>query len=113
MGRRLSKLTFWGALLTVRLHSNMGVQVVQSTICLLTSIPSALVHTLNLLITTAGTLMLLGTWDRNERVDLCQMLLTISCTGGVEEVKEFNTKEPSKTPWMTTNASRMKLTGIA
>jgi len=47
----------------MRLHSNMGIQVVQRAICLFTAIPSALIHALNLLISTTWTLVLLCTWD--------------------------------------------------
>lgn len=50
----------------MRLHCYMRIQMVQSAIGLLTTIPPALVHTLNLLITTARPLVLLGTRDGNK-----------------------------------------------
>lgn len=49
--------------------------MVQGSVCLLTSIPSTLIHTLNLFISTAGSLVLLGARNGDERIDLCQMLL--------------------------------------
>lgn len=54
---------FGGAFCAMRLHSNMGIQVVQRAICLFTAIPSALIHALNLLISTTWTLVLLCTWN--------------------------------------------------
>lgn len=59
----------------MRLHSDMSIEMVQGAICLLTSVPSTLVHTLDLLISTTGSLVLLGTRDWDERIDLRQMLL--------------------------------------
>lgn len=44
--------------------------MIQSAVGLLTSIPTAFVHALNLLITSARPLMLLGTGDGHEAVDL-------------------------------------------
>lgn len=48
----------------------MGVQVVESTVGLLTPVPAALVHTLNFLVPATRSLVLLRTGDWNERVDL-------------------------------------------
>jgi len=64
--------------LTVRLHGDVGVEVVQGTISLLAAVPSTLIHTLNFLITTSRTLMLLGAGNRNEGVNLWYVLLGIS-----------------------------------
>lgn len=58
--------TFRSALGSMRLHGNVRVQVVQCTICLFTAIPSTLVHTLDFLIPTTGSLVLLRTGNRNE-----------------------------------------------
>lgn len=64
------RLTFRSALLAVGLHSNMRIEMVQSAVCLFAAIPAALVHALNLLVAASGTLVLLGTGNRDERVDL-------------------------------------------
>jgi hypothetical protein len=60
--------TFWSALRAVRLHCDVCVQMVKGTIGLLAAVPAALVHALNLLVATTRALVLLGTWDGNERV---------------------------------------------
>lgn len=65
-----AQLTFRSTLRSVRLHGDVRIEVVQCSVCLLTAIPSALVHTLNLLVTATRSLVLLGTGDRHERVDL-------------------------------------------
>lgn len=71
--------TFGSALLAVRLHGYVGVQVVQGAIGLLATVPAALVHALDFLVTSTGTLVLLGAGDGDEGVDLRErMLLTIS-----------------------------------
>jgi hypothetical protein len=51
------------SLRTVRLHCDVRVQVVQSTVGLFASVPAALVHALNLLIAAARSLVLLRTWN--------------------------------------------------
>jgi uncharacterized membrane protein YkgB len=56
--------------LTVRLHGDMSIEMVQCTISLLATIPSTLVHALDFFISSTGALVLLGTRNRNERVDL-------------------------------------------
>lgn len=53
----------------------MCVEMVQCAVSLLAAIPTTLVHALNLLISSTGSLMLLGTGDRNERVYLVAKLL--------------------------------------
>lgn len=57
------------------LHGDMGVEVVQRAICLLTTVPSTLVHALNLLISATWTLVLLGSWNWNEGVNLRKWML--------------------------------------
>jgi hypothetical protein len=52
----------------MRLHRNVGVQVVQSAIGFFASVPAALVHALNFLISSAGSLVLLRAWNWHERV---------------------------------------------
>jgi hypothetical protein len=44
--------------------------MVQCTVGLFTAVPSTLVHALDLFISTSRSLVLLGTWDGDERVDL-------------------------------------------
>lgn len=62
--------TFRSALLAVRLHGDMGIEMVQCAICLLASVPSALVHPLDLFVSATRTLVLLSTGDWDEGVDL-------------------------------------------
>lgn len=62
--------------MTVRLHRNMGVEVVQCAISLLAAIPTTLVHALDFFITSARALVLLGTRNRDKGVDLRQMMLS-------------------------------------
>ena len=59
-------LTFGGPLLTVSLHRHMGIQVIQRSVSLLTSIPTALIHALNFLIPSSRSLVLLGARNRDE-----------------------------------------------
>lgn len=56
----------------MRLHGDVGVEMIQCAISLLAAIPSTLIHALNLLITTSRTFVLLcaGNWD--ERINLPQ-----------------------------------------
>lgn len=69
-------LKFFGSsLLAVRLHGDMRVEMVQSAVGLLASIPAALVHALDFLIASAGALVLLRAWDGHERVNLAGSLL--------------------------------------
>jgi hypothetical protein len=70
--------TFRSPLLTVRLHGDMGVEVVQCAISLLTAIPSTLVHALNFFVTSARALVLLGAGNGNKGVNLRQMMLLVN-----------------------------------
>lgn len=64
----------------MRLHSNVSIQMIKCAVGLLAAIPSALVHALNFFITSPGTLVLLCTGNRDERVDLGERVLyTVSC----------------------------------
>lgn len=60
--------TFWGSLLAVRLHCDVSVQMVESTIGLLAAVPATLVHALNLFISPARALVLLRARNWNKRV---------------------------------------------
>lgn len=93
-----SKLTLRSALRAVSLHSHVCVEVVQSAIGLLTALPSTLVHALDLLVATARTLVLLGTRDRDEGVDLQQnhrvsAPRSTPCGGKSQSLKITNEKE--------------------
>jgi hypothetical protein len=48
----------------------MSIEMVQCAISLLAAIPTTLVHALDFLITSARALVLLGTGDGDERVNL-------------------------------------------
>lgn len=50
----------------MRLHSYVRIQMVQSTIRFFAAVPAALIHALNFLVTASRSLVLLGTWNRNE-----------------------------------------------
>jgi hypothetical protein len=67
---RNQRRTFRSALRAVRLHRDVGVQVVQRAVGLLAAVPAALVHALDLLVASARALVLLRTGDGDERVDL-------------------------------------------
>ena len=66
LDRRVTSHTFGGSLLSMRLHSHMGIQVVQGSVRLLASVPTALVHALNLLIATTWPLVLLCSRNGHE-----------------------------------------------
>jgi hypothetical protein len=55
------------------LHRHVRVQMVQSTVGLLAAVPTALVHALDLLVSPAGALVLLGTRNGDERVNLSRV----------------------------------------
>jgi hypothetical protein len=54
---------FRSALGAVRLHGHMGIEMIQGSVSLFTPIPSALVHALDLLVSSSRALVLLGTWN--------------------------------------------------
>jgi hypothetical protein len=54
----------------VRLHRDVRIQMIECAVRLFAAVPATLVHALNLFVATTWSLVLLGTWDRNERVDL-------------------------------------------
>lgn len=62
--------TFGHPLRAMRLHSDMGVQMVQCAVGLLAAVPAALVHALDLLIASARSLVLLRTRNGHKAVDL-------------------------------------------
>lgn len=62
-------LTFGCALLTMSLHRHMCIQMVQCPVRLFAPIPTALVHSLDLFISPARSLVLLRTRDGYERIN--------------------------------------------
>ncbi len=54
----------------MRLHGDVRIEMIQGTIRLLTTLPTALVHALNLFETTSRALCLLRAGNGDERVDL-------------------------------------------
>ena len=61
-------LTFWRSLWTMRLHSDVRIQMVQGAVSLFTTIPSAFVHPLDLFVSPSRTLVLLRARNRDERI---------------------------------------------
>ena len=61
----------------MRLHCDVSIQVVQGAVGLLATVPSALVHALNLLVSATWTLVLLGSWNWDEGVDLAQWVVLL------------------------------------
>lgn len=57
------------------LHRNVRVQVVESTVGLLTTVPAALVHALDFLISATWALVLLRARDGHKTVDLRVIVL--------------------------------------
>ena len=54
----------------MRLHCDVRIQVVERAVGLLAAVPAALVHALDLFVASSRALVLLGTGDGDERVDL-------------------------------------------
>lgn len=59
----------------MRLHCDVRIEMVQGAICLFAAVPAALVHPFDLFISSAGSLVLLGTWNWDERVNLRKKVL--------------------------------------
>jgi hypothetical protein len=68
-------LTLWRALLSVTLHCDMSIKVVERTIRLFATIPATLVHALDLLVSPARSLVLLSSRNWYKRVNLIRALL--------------------------------------
>lgn len=66
---------FRSALLSVALHCDVSIQMIQRAIRLLAAIPSALIHALDLFVSPARPLVLLRSRDGNKRIDLIRALL--------------------------------------
>jgi hypothetical protein len=52
----------------------MRVQVIERAICLLATLPATFVHSLDFFISTTGTLVLLGTGNWDEGINLLKLL---------------------------------------
>jgi hypothetical protein len=52
----------------------MRVQVIESAICLLTTLPATLVHSLDFFVSTTRALVLLGTGNWNKGIDLLELV---------------------------------------
>ena len=66
MKNKNNRLTFRRALLAVRLHRNVRVQVVERSVRLFATVPTALVHPLNFLVAPPRPLVLLRTGNWHE-----------------------------------------------
>lgn len=92
------RLTFRGSLRAMRLHRDVRVEVVQRAVGLLTAVPTTLVHSLNLLIASPGSLMLLRAWDRDEGVHLSGLVSTgnldVNVSGRKGGVKPISLSAP-------------------
>lgn len=66
----------------------MRVQVIERAICLLTTLPTTLVHSFNFFISTAGALVLLGTGNGNEGIDLLEVVRYMTRDDGKTSDKE-------------------------
>lgn len=64
------QLTLGSTFLSMRLHSNVRVQVVERAVSLFATVPTTLVHPLNLFIASSRSLVLLCARDGHERINL-------------------------------------------
>ena len=83
-----SKHTFWSSFVSMRLHGDMRVQVIERAICLLTTLPTTLVHSFDFFISTAGALVLLGTGNGNEGIDLVERVRYMTGDGANKRKKK-------------------------
>ena len=72
----------------MRLHGDMRVQVIERAICLLTTLPTTLVHSFDFFISAAGTLVLLGTGNGNEGIDLVERVRYMTGDGANKRKKK-------------------------
>lgn len=75
---RYSQRTFGSSLLSMRLHGDVGIEMVQSAVGLFATVPATLVHALNLLVSSSRTLMLLRSGDGHERVNLWKIKFALA-----------------------------------
>lgn len=63
---KLERLTFWSSFRPVRLHGNVRIQMVERAVRLLATVPSTLVHPLDLFVSPSWPLVLLRARYRDE-----------------------------------------------
>jgi hypothetical protein len=56
----------------MRLHGDMRVQMIERAVRLFTTLPATLVHSLDFFVSASGPLVLLGTGNGNEGIDLLE-----------------------------------------
>lgn len=91
--RGVEVLAFGNALLSMRLHSDVSIQMVQSAVGLLASVPATLVHALNFLIASARSFMLLSARNRDETKDLGTSMLDITLKGNLARTKALKSRD--------------------
>lgn len=62
----------------MRLHGDVGIEMVQSAVGLFATVPATLIHALDLLVTSSRTLVLLCTRDGHERVNLLKIKFALA-----------------------------------
>jgi hypothetical protein len=97
-------LTFRCSFLSVRLHGDMRIQVVECAICFLAAVPPALVHAFYFLVSPPGPFVLLRTWNWDERVNL--EVVTAREVSQPPGSKEFTARQrpPIPSPRVSLNA---------
>ena len=75
------EITIGSAFGAVALHGHVRVEVIESAVGFFAAIPAALVHAFNFLEAAARTLVLSGTGDGDERVDLGQGVVSGRISG--------------------------------
>ena len=75
--KNVEALTFGSTFIPMRLHRHMRIQMIQRAVRLLASLPSTLVHSFDLFISTTWALVLLRARDGNEGVHLGQRMRTL------------------------------------
>lgn len=63
----------------MRLHRDVRIQVIESTIGLFASVPAALVHALDFFVSSTRSLVLLRAWDRDKRVYSGERMASLRC----------------------------------
>lgn len=87
-------LTLRNTLLAVRLHGDMRIEVIESTIGLLATVPAALVHSLNFLVAPTGALVLLRARNGNEAEDLVEQIRQLGRGRRESSRNQVGTRDP-------------------
>ena len=93
------------------LHCHMSVEMVQSAVGLLASVPATLVHALDFLVSSPRPLMLLSARNRNKRVDLESRIL-ISTGQGMRRSSSPETAEGRPIPPVNRIATQRTAPGL-